>query len=133
MQLAAAHAPASEGEVAQALAGLDGAPGIWLGGDAGIPGLHPQQAVLVARPALILRPGTTGVTVQAHSSLGHGLLTQPAIAAWATASAPGAGRATLASLRAHMAVGTQTTFLFNDTARANIAYGRLDATDAEGE
>lgn len=104
MQLAAAHAPASEGEVAQALAGLDGAPGIWLGGDAGIPGLHPQQAVLVARPALILRPGTTGVTVQAHSPLGHGLLTQPAIAAWAAASAPGAGRATLASLRAFMAL-----------------------------
>jgi subfamily B ATP-binding cassette protein MsbA len=40
---------------------------------------------------------------------------------------------TLASLRAHMAVVTQTTFLFNDTVRANIAYGRVDASAAEIE
>jgi subfamily B ATP-binding cassette protein MsbA len=33
---------------------------------------------------------------------------------------------TLASLRAHIAVVTQFTFLFNDSIRANIAYGDLD-------
>jgi subfamily B ATP-binding cassette protein MsbA len=33
---------------------------------------------------------------------------------------------TLASLRAHVAVVTQFTFLFNDTVRANIAYGEPD-------
>jgi subfamily B ATP-binding cassette protein MsbA len=38
---------------------------------------------------------------------------------------------TLASLRGHMSVVTQFTFLFNDTVRANIAYGRADATDGE--
>jgi subfamily B ATP-binding cassette protein MsbA len=40
---------------------------------------------------------------------------------------------TLESLRAHIAVVTQFTFLFNDTVRANIAYGRTDATTAEIE
>ena len=38
---------------------------------------------------------------------------------------------TLASLRARVAVVSQSTYVFNDTARANIAYGRPDATDAE--
>ncbi|HBC52623.1 MAG TPA: ABC transporter permease, partial [Alphaproteobacteria bacterium] len=40
---------------------------------------------------------------------------------------------TLQSLRAGMAVVTQEQFLFDDTIRANIAYGRQDATDAEIE
>jgi subfamily B ATP-binding cassette protein MsbA len=41
--------------------------------------------------------------------------------------------ATLASLRAQMALVTQDTVLFNDTVRANIAYGRpgLSAADVE--
>jgi subfamily B ATP-binding cassette protein MsbA len=38
---------------------------------------------------------------------------------------------TLASLRSRMAVVSQSTFIFNDTVRANIAYGRPDATEAE--
>ena len=56
---------------------------------------------------------------------------------------PGAGRitldgvdlrdATLASLRAQLAVVTQETVLFNDTVRANIAYGRPDLAQAEVE
>lgn len=37
----------------------------------------------------------------------------------------------LASLRAQMAIVSQDVTLFNDTVRANIAFGRLDATDAE--
>jgi len=38
---------------------------------------------------------------------------------------------TLASLRAQMAIVSQDVTLFNDTVRANIAFGRLDATDTE--
>ena len=38
---------------------------------------------------------------------------------------------TLASLRSRMAVVSQSTFIFNDTVWANIAYGRPDATEAE--
>ncbi|MBB4285147.1 ABC transporter ATP-binding protein [Roseospira goensis] len=40
---------------------------------------------------------------------------------------------TLASLRARIALVTQETFLFDDTIRANIAYGRPDASAAEIE
>nr|WP_211112640.1 ABC transporter ATP-binding protein [Azospirillum sp. SYSU D00513] len=38
---------------------------------------------------------------------------------------------TLKSLRAAIAVVSQDTVLFNDTVRANIAFGRLDASDAD--
>jgi subfamily B ATP-binding cassette protein MsbA len=38
---------------------------------------------------------------------------------------------TLASLRVQIGVVTQQTFLFNDTVWANVAYGRLNATEAE--
>jgi len=40
---------------------------------------------------------------------------------------------TLVSLRRAIAIVTQEPALFDDTARANIAYGRADATDAEIE
>ncbi|MCL4503440.1 MAG: lipid A export permease/ATP-binding protein MsbA [Deltaproteobacteria bacterium] len=39
--------------------------------------------------------------------------------------------ATLESLRAQIGVVTQQTILFNDTVRHNVAYGRLDASEAE--
>ena len=38
---------------------------------------------------------------------------------------------TLASLRAHIAIVAQDTFLFNETVAGNIRYGRRDATDEE--
>jgi subfamily B ATP-binding cassette protein MsbA len=41
--------------------------------------------------------------------------------------------ARVSSLRRHIALVTQETVLFNDTVRNNIAYSRLDATDAEIE
>jgi subfamily B ATP-binding cassette protein MsbA len=41
--------------------------------------------------------------------------------------------ATLASLRAQLAVVAQDTVLFNDTVRANIAYGRPDVSQADVE
>jgi ATP-binding cassette subfamily B protein len=40
---------------------------------------------------------------------------------------------TLASLRRHIGVAFEDAFLFSDTVRANIAYGRPGATDAEIE
>jgi subfamily B ATP-binding cassette protein MsbA len=40
---------------------------------------------------------------------------------------------TLASLRAHIGIVAQDTYLFNDTVANNIAYGRPDATKAEME
>ena len=40
---------------------------------------------------------------------------------------------TLASLRAQIGLVTQETVLFNDTVRANIAYGRPDAAEASVE
>lgn len=40
---------------------------------------------------------------------------------------------TLASLRSQIGIVLQDTFLFNDTVRNNIRYGRLDATDEEIE
>ncbi len=40
---------------------------------------------------------------------------------------------TLVSLRSHIALVTQEPFLFDDTIRANIAYARPDASDAEIE
>jgi subfamily B ATP-binding cassette protein MsbA len=43
------------------------------------------------------------------------------------------GEVTLASLRRNIAIVGQHTFLFNDTVRNNIRFGRLDATDQEIE
>ena len=43
------------------------------------------------------------------------------------------GKITQASLREHIAMVNQDSFLFHDTLRANIRYGRLDATDQEIE
>lgn len=40
-------------------------------------------------------------------------------------------RVTLASLRAKIALVSQDVTLFNDTVRANIAFGRMDASEAE--
>jgi subfamily B ATP-binding cassette protein MsbA len=40
---------------------------------------------------------------------------------------------TIRSLRSQMAIVLQETFLFGTTIRANISYGKLDATDAEVE
>ena len=40
---------------------------------------------------------------------------------------------TLTSLTAQIGMVTQETYLFNDTIRANLLYGKLDATQAEIE
>ncbi len=45
----------------------------------------------------------------------------------------GLEKLTLDSFRGKLAVVSQSTFVFNDTLRENIRYGRLEATDAEVE
>ncbi|MGE0333357.1 MAG: chorismate-binding protein [Ramlibacter sp.] len=91
--------PASAAEVDAALARLDAAPGMYLGVDAGIAGLHPLQAVLVDQPALVLTVHADGVRAAAHTALGTALLAHPALAGWVASAQPGRG-APLASLRA---------------------------------
>ena len=94
-----ARCAATAAEVAMALARLDHAPGMYFGVDAGIPGLHPLQATLVDRPALVLAVQANGLTVQACSPLGGSLLDLREVQAWVSASVPGAGRHPVASLR----------------------------------
>ena len=103
ISLAVSRAAATEADVTQALAGLDGAPGVYFGCDAGIAGMHPRQATLVCRPALALRVSVRGVQAQALSDFGHALLALPALADWQAASHPAAGRPALDSLRAFLA------------------------------
>ena len=93
---------ATPAEAALALARLDHAPGMYFGVDAGIPGLHPLQATLVDRPALAVAVQGNGLLVQACSALGSAMLDLPDVTAWASASAPGAGRHPVASLRCLM-------------------------------
>ncbi len=91
--------PARTAEVDAALARLDTSPGMYLGVDAGIAGLHPLQATLVDQPALVLTVYADGVQAAAHTALGTALLAHPALAGWAASAQPGRG-APLASLRA---------------------------------
>lgn len=91
--------PAAAAEVDAALAHLDTSPGMYLGVDAGIAGLHPLQAVLVDQPALVLTVHADGVQATAATALGAALLAHPALAGWAASARPGQG-APLASLRA---------------------------------
>lgn len=80
---------ATAAEVDAALARLDHAPGMYLGVDAGIEGLHPRQAVLLDTPALVLQVLGGGLQVQAASALGRALLAHPALTPWAAALADG--------------------------------------------
>lgn len=91
--------PATAGEVNEALARLDTSPGMYLGVDAGIAGLHPLQAVLVDQPALVLTVQADGVQAAACTALGTSLLAHPALAGWAASAQPGNGQP-LQSLRA---------------------------------
>jgi anthranilate/para-aminobenzoate synthase component I len=99
----AVRRPASATDLATAIASLDHAPGIYLGCDAGIVGLHPSQAVVIADPALALRVFVDGVTVTAHDAFGAALLRHPAMAGFVAAIGRGEGRSPLAPLRAFLA------------------------------
>ncbi len=71
---------------------------MYLGVDAGIAGLHPLQAVLVDRSALVLTVHADGVQAAACTALGRALLSHPALAGWALSAQPGK-RSPLGSLR----------------------------------
>ena len=95
--------PAAATDLATAIASLDHAPGIYLGCDAGIVGLHPSQATVIADPALALRVFVDGVAVTALDAFGAALLGHPAMAGFVATIGRGQGRSPLASLRAFLA------------------------------
>lgn len=102
LRLAAARRGASGGEAETALGRLGGQPGIYFGVDGGIPGLHPRQATLVHRPALVLRLFGDGVQVQPLTAFGRALLRQPPLAAWAEGPLRGQGCSPVALVRGFM-------------------------------
>ena len=94
---------ATPSEVGQALAQLERQPGIYFGVDAGIPGLHPLQATLLAQPALALRLFGDGLQADALTDFGHQLLTRPALAHWRAGLTRGSAGDALTALRGFMA------------------------------
>ncbi len=103
LRLAATRRPAHAGEADAALAMLGEHPGIYFGIEGGIAGLHPLQATLLHRPALVLRLFGDGLEVQALDGCGEALLRQPAVAAWAAGPLRGPGCSPLALVRGFMA------------------------------
>lgn len=95
--------PASANEIDQALTQLDHRGCIYFGCDAGIAGLHPQQATLLDEPVLALYLYEHGVTAQACTNLGESLLRHSTLRDW---HGPGPGDAgqepVLARLRAFL-------------------------------
>lgn len=91
--------PACEQAVREALVSLEDLPGVYLGVDAGVAGLHPLQALLTTRTALALEVFADGVQVQAHTRLGLALLQSPEIAVWQARAPRGGGLTALQALR----------------------------------
>jgi hypothetical protein len=73
MRCTAARRAADSGEVEAALASIEAGRGMYLGVDAGLPGLHPLQATLVAAPSLAIRVFADRLEVQACDAAGEGL------------------------------------------------------------
>lgn len=94
---------AAPDEVEAALAGLDAAAGVYFGCDAGVAGLHPLQATLLAAPALSFTVWEDGASVQALNPLGRALLQHAALAPCLALAGRGAGRSAVAVARAFMA------------------------------
>lgn len=88
--------------MAEAIASLDAGAGIYFGCDAGIAGLHPSEAVIIAAPALAFRVFVDGVAVTALDESGTALLRQPALSEFVAACGRGGGRSPLAALRAFL-------------------------------
>ena len=91
-------------EVEVALAALEVKPGIYFGVDAGIDGLHPFQATLVAQAALQFDIYVNGIDVQAHSKLGHRLLSTSEVGIWVRDSTRGSARSVQESLKQFLAL-----------------------------
>jgi anthranilate/para-aminobenzoate synthase component I len=80
MQVSALRTPATPGAVAEAMALLDVGEGAYFGCDAGIAGMHPLQACLMAQPLLALQVFVDGVEAQALTGEGAALLAHAALA-----------------------------------------------------
>ncbi|MBC7379741.1 MAG: chorismate-binding protein [Burkholderiaceae bacterium] len=107
MHISARRTPAAPGAVAQAMALLDAGEGAYFGCDAGIAGMHPLQACLVARPLLALHVFADGLEAQGLTPAGSALLAHAALAPFMTASGRGKpGGAAIDALRAfHACLG----------------------------
>lgn len=101
--LGAARRCATAAQLEQALAALEQAAGAYFGVDAGIPGLHPQQATLIHRPALVLRLYGDGLEVEALTPRGLALLELPELAQWKAGLRRGPGHGAVAALRGFLA------------------------------
>ena len=76
--------PARPEEIEAAWQRLDGAAGLYFGGDAGIAGLHPSTALLLVDPSLALRVFADGIEVEARDAFGAALLDHPSARPGAT-------------------------------------------------
>ena len=94
---------ASATQVAEAMARLEQQAGIYFGVDAGIPGLHPLQATLLAEPALALRLYGDGLEVEALTDTAHTLLAQPELVNWLASARRSATTSTITALRSFLA------------------------------
>lgn len=101
--LRVARSAATQAQAAQALAQLEHGTGIYFGVDAGIPGLHPLQATLLAGPALSLHLYGDGLDVAVHTDFGHRLLALPALARWHASLQRGPAASALQALRGFLA------------------------------
>ncbi len=91
--------PATAAEAEAALLRLQDASGAYFGVDAGIAGLHPLQATLIAAPALVLHVFGDGVQVLPLTDFGTRLLAQPALATWTAGLQRGPGVSAIHILR----------------------------------
>ena len=95
---------ATSDEVETALLKLESNPGIYFGVDAGIEGMHPLQATLVAQASLQFDVYEDGIELHALSNLGHQLLHSADVTNWIGASARGSTRSVQDSLQQFLAL-----------------------------
>lgn len=89
IRLRATRCRASADEAQAALAGLGAAPGLYLGVDGGLAGLHPLQATLVDRPAIALHLSGHRIEARPLTGFGAALLRAPELVEWSGSAARG--------------------------------------------
>lgn len=99
----AARAAADPSAVEAAFARLGHGPGLYFGVDAGVPGLHPLQATLMAEPDVALHVFEDGLQVQTLTGWGEALLRLPEFTAWSAGGLRGRAREPLDLLRGWLA------------------------------